>query len=100
MEICQVRYFLAICQERNFTRAAEHCGVSQPTITKSIRVLERQLGGALFSRKPVELTERGRVVRPYLRHLVEAADLALMALRENQVCAMMGSKVCVRSSEA
>jgi LysR family transcriptional regulator, hydrogen peroxide-inducible genes activator len=84
MEICQVRYFLAICQERNFTRAAERCGVSQPTITKSIRVLERQLGGALFNRNPVELTERGQVVRPYLRRIAEAADLAFRALKESK----------------
>jgi LysR family hydrogen peroxide-inducible transcriptional activator len=86
MEICQVRYFLAICQERNFTRAAEHCGVTQPTITKSIRVLERHLGGALFSRNPVELTERGRVVHPYLCRIVQAADLAFKALEEAKAC--------------
>ena len=53
MQMHQIRYFLALCEERNFTRAARRCGVSQPSLTNAIIGLERELGGALFQRKPL-----------------------------------------------
>ncbi len=37
MELHQVRSFLALCKEKNFTRAAKHCGVSQPSLSNAIR---------------------------------------------------------------
>ena len=52
MQMHQIRYFLALCEERNFTRAAKRCGVSQPSLTNAIIGLEQELGGALFQRKP------------------------------------------------
>src|SRR5262249_11999497 len=48
MQLQEVRYFLAVHQERSFTRAARRCGVSQPSLTNAIRRLEQDLGGALF----------------------------------------------------
>jgi LysR family hydrogen peroxide-inducible transcriptional activator len=73
MQMQQVRYFLALCEELNFTRAARRCGVSQPSLTTAISVLERELGGALFDRKPsIALTALGRVVRPYLDEIARA----------------------------
>jgi molybdenum-dependent DNA-binding transcriptional regulator ModE len=71
MEMHQVRYFIALCEEQSFTRAAKRCGVSQPSLTNAIKRLERTLGGPLFyrNRKNTELTELGRVIRPYLRQL-------------------------------
>src|SRR5262249_9802129 len=53
MQMHQIRYFLALCEERNFTRAARRCGVSQPSLTNAIIGLERELGGALFHRRPL-----------------------------------------------
>ena len=50
MEMHQVRYFLGICETQNFTRAAESCGVAQPSLTKAIKKLEEELGGELFRR--------------------------------------------------
>ena len=75
MEMHQIRYFLALCEERNFTRAAKRCGVSQPSLTNAIKRLEQTLGGALFhrDRTNTELTELGRVVKPYLRQLNQCA---------------------------
>jgi molybdenum-dependent DNA-binding transcriptional regulator ModE len=75
MEIHQVQYFLALCEERNFTRAAKRCGVSQPSLTNAIKRLEQTLGGPLFhrNRRNIELTELGRVVRPYLKQLNQSA---------------------------
>jgi hypothetical protein len=63
MQMHQIRYFLALCEERNFTRAAKRCGVSQPSLTNAIIALEQELGGALFQRKPlVSLTVLGDAV--------------------------------------
>jgi DNA-binding transcriptional LysR family regulator len=68
METHEVRYFLALVRELNFTRAAEACGVSQPALTRAIQKLEVELGGALFLRRPgqVEMTRLGREVSPQL----------------------------------
>ena len=77
MQMQQVRYFLALCEELNFTRAARRCGVSQPSLTTAISALEGELGGALFDRKPsIVLTGLGRVVRPYLDEIAHNADYA------------------------
>jgi DNA-binding transcriptional LysR family regulator len=71
METHQVRYFLALCEERNFTRAAKRGGVSQPSLTNAIKRLEQKLGGSFFQRdhRNIELTELGRVVKPYLKQI-------------------------------
>jgi len=87
MEMHQIRYFLALCDELNFTRAARRCGVTQPSLTNAIRALERELGGAVFQRKPrIELTELGRAVRPYLqeigRHAASVRETARMMASE------------------
>jgi DNA-binding transcriptional LysR family regulator len=77
MQIHQIRYFLALCEELSFTRAARRCGVSQPSLTTAISALERELGGALFDRKPsIALTGLGRMVRPYLDEIARNADQA------------------------
>src|ERR1035438_1276870 len=75
MQMNQIRYFRSLCEERNFTRAAKRCGVSQPSLTNAIKRLEQTLGGPLFhrDRRNIELTELGRVVKPYLRQLNQAA---------------------------
>jgi len=75
MEMHQIRYFLALCEELNFTRAARRCGVTQPSLTNAMRVLEQELGGAVFQRKPrIELTELGRAVRPCLQEIARHAQ--------------------------
>ena len=77
MQMQQVQYFLALCEELSFTRAARRCGISQPSLTSAIGALERELGGALFSRKPsIALTGLGRIVRPYLDEIARNASHA------------------------
>ena len=77
MEMHQIRYFLALCEERSFTRAARRCGISQPSLTNAIIRLEQQLGGALFKRKPaIVLTMLGHALHPYLRRIAENANHA------------------------
>jgi hypothetical protein len=60
MQMHQVQYFLALCEELNFTRAGRRCGVSQPSLTIAIRALERELGGALFERKHCDRVDGAR----------------------------------------
>lgn len=68
MEMSQIRYFLAVAELLNFTRAAERCRVSQPALTRAIQRLEHELGGPLFHRERARthLTELGRMMQPYL----------------------------------
>jgi DNA-binding transcriptional LysR family regulator len=80
MQMHQIRYFLALCEERNFTRAARRSGVSQPSLTNGIIALERELGGALFQRKPaIALTVLGYAMQPYLTRIAQNADHARQA---------------------
>jgi LysR family transcriptional regulator, hydrogen peroxide-inducible genes activator len=77
MQMHQVRYFLALLEERSFTRAARRSGVSQPSLTNAISALEQELGGVLFHRKPlVALTELGHALAPYLEQIAHNAERA------------------------
>jgi DNA-binding transcriptional LysR family regulator len=74
MEMHQVRYFLAVERTLNFTRAADECNVSQPSLTRAIKQLEAELGGDLFRReRPTQLTELGQRMHPLLKQCYEAA---------------------------
>lgn len=75
MEMHQVRYFVALCETLNFTRAAERSNVSQPSLTRAIRLLEDELGGPLFNRERnnTHLTELGRLMEPHLREVMDQA---------------------------
>src|SRR5215813_3454098 len=68
MEMQQVRYFVALAKTRNFTRAAEHCNVTQPSLTRGIRQLEEELGGNLLRRERnnTHLSDLGQLLLPYL----------------------------------
>jgi DNA-binding transcriptional LysR family regulator len=77
MQMHQIRYFLALCEELSFTRAAKRSGVSQPSLTNAIGALERELGGTLFQRRPfIALTALGRAMHPYLDRIAQTADHA------------------------
>ncbi|MDH2355453.1 LysR family transcriptional regulator [Bradyrhizobium sp. SSUT18] len=75
MEMHQVRYFLAVAQLLNFTRAAEECNVTQPSLTRAIKQLEAELGGDLFRRErpAAQLTELGQRMHPLLKQCYDAA---------------------------
>jgi DNA-binding transcriptional LysR family regulator len=84
MEMHQIRYFLAVCSERNFTRAARLCHVSQPSLTRAIKLLESEFGGLLFRRERANshLTELGEIVRPHLQQVCEQSDAAVANAHE------------------
>src|SRR5712671_686426 len=82
MEMNQVRYFLAVCESRNFTRAARRCHVSQPAMTTSIRKLEDELGAPLFNRDrgAISLTALGHQLYPRFQRLaLESASIGVTA---------------------
>jgi DNA-binding transcriptional LysR family regulator len=78
MEMHQVRYFLATVSELNFTKAAERCNVTQPSLTRAIKQLEDELGGDLFRRErpQAQLTELGQRMYPLLKQCYESAQVA------------------------
>jgi DNA-binding transcriptional LysR family regulator len=79
-----LRYFVAVAEELHFTRAAERLHVSQPALSKQIRLLERHLRGALFVREPrlVRLTAAGEVLLVHARDVLERWDVAVAAVNE------------------
>jgi LysR family transcriptional regulator, hydrogen peroxide-inducible genes activator len=84
MEMHQVRYFLAVAEALNFTKAAETCNVTQPSLTRAIKLLEGELGGQLFHRERANthLSELGRTVKPHLEQVYETA-LAAKSLAQD-----------------
>ncbi|WP_136605446.1 LysR family transcriptional regulator [Paenibacillus dokdonensis] len=88
MELKQLQYFMAICDELHFSRAAEKMGVSAPNVSQQIRRLEEELGVLLFDRvgKKIVLTDAGAILQEHgaavFQHLQQAshaiADLKQM----------------------
>ena len=78
MELRHLRYFVAIAEERSFTRAAERLWVAQPGLSTQIRRLESELGIQLFERhtRGVDLTDAGEVFLERARTALAAVDAA------------------------
>ena len=84
MELHQLRYFVAVAEERHFTKAARDLRVAQPSVSRAIRVLEEELGTALFHRMKgnVALTSAGEVLLPWARRVLADVDGAAGEVRE------------------
>ena len=83
MELRQLRYFVAVAEERNFTRAAERLNMTQPPLSRQIQQIEETVGLALFERgaRPLKLTEAGRVFYAQAKRLLEESDELLPLTR-------------------
>ncbi|MBY5882595.1 LysR family transcriptional regulator [Rhizobium ruizarguesonis] len=81
MELRHLRYFLAVAEEGNFTRAAGKLGIGQPPLSQQIRDLEREVGAALFHRVPhgAELTAAGAAFLGEAKASLAAAEKAKLA---------------------
>lgn len=78
MEMHQIRYFLAVAETLNFTKAADHCHVTQPALSRAIQQLEQEIGGLLLRRERglSHLTDLGRLMRPYLEQILHQTEAA------------------------
>ncbi len=76
MEIRELRYFLEVAREENMTRAAERLHVTQPTLSKTLKSLEKELGKKLFIRHSfkIELTDNGMLLCKRTEDLLSMAD--------------------------
>jgi LysR family transcriptional regulator, hydrogen peroxide-inducible genes activator len=106
VEMHQVRYFLAICEEKSFTRAAKRSGVAQPSLTRAIKRLEAELGGALFdrARPEVRLTEFGELVRSHFAQIgrstaaIQCQAGKFLARQSDIPTLPQGRRSCTRST--
>jgi LysR family hydrogen peroxide-inducible transcriptional activator len=76
MTITQLSYVLAVAENQNFTKAAEKCFVTQPTLSMQIQKLEDQLDVQIFdrSKKPIELTDVGKKIVTQARNIVNESN--------------------------
>lgn len=84
MELRHLRYFLAVAQHRNFTRAADELHLAQPPLSQQIQQLERELNTPLFDRssRQIVLTAAGEVLFRHALHLFESIDDMLIEVSE------------------
>jgi LysR family transcriptional regulator, hydrogen peroxide-inducible genes activator len=85
MELYQLRYFLAVADNGNFTRASEQCNISQPSLSQQIKRLESELGHKLFHRlgRRAVPTEAGQVFLERVRRIILAVEDASKELRDS-----------------
>jgi len=83
MQIGQLRAFLAVAEERHFTRAARTLGMAQPSVSAHVRRLEAELGTELFDRMKgkITLTPAGELLLPFARRIIADVDAAADELR-------------------
>jgi LysR family transcriptional regulator, cyn operon transcriptional activator len=84
MLLRHIRYFLAVTEHRNFTRAAEALHVSQPTLSQQIRQLEDALGAQLLDRsgRAIRLTDAGKAYAQYARRALQDLDAGKRAIHD------------------
>ncbi|WP_123042832.1 LysR family transcriptional regulator [Cohnella candidum] len=84
MELRQLEYFVAVCDELHFTKAADKIGISQPNLSLQIKSLEEEVGMPLFDRigKRIALTEAGTVLLKYARNVLQNLQNARHELYE------------------
>jgi DNA-binding transcriptional LysR family regulator len=88
MELRHLRYFVAVAEERNFTRAAERLNIAQPPLSRQIQQLEEMLGVQLLERnsRPVKLTDTGKFFYSHAAQLLsQTADLESMTRRVGNI---------------
>lgn len=84
MELRQLRYFLAVAEAQNFTRAAETVHVSQPSLSVQIAALEEELGTPLFDRlgRRVALTQAGQILREHAQRIARELEQGTQAIQD------------------
>lgn len=84
MELRHIRYFMAVADEKNFTRAAEKLCIAQPPLSRQIRDLEEELDCTLFERSPhsLKLTSEGELFYQYAKQILELVSRSTEDVKE------------------
>lgn len=92
-------YAVAVCEEKSFSRAAERCFVTQPSLSKSIKKLESNIGFVLFDRgsSPVEVTRDGQSVIGYFRQMMELQKKLELCCQEVRCRSRSDLTICAPS---
>jgi DNA-binding transcriptional LysR family regulator len=100
MDLLQLEHFLAVVEERTFTRAAERVCRTQPAVSQSIKKLEDEVGTPLFARDvhDVSLTEAGKVLADYARRMVHLRDEAMRQV--SQIKTLKAGTLAVAAHES
>ena len=100
MEIDQARYFVAAAEHLNFTRAAEACNISQPSLTVAIKKMEDEFGGPLFHRegKRILLTELGQRLRPFIQQMADQAETVRQAARDFRLLRQVPLRIGIQNT--
>lgn len=84
MELRQLEYFIVLCEEMQFTRAADRLNIAQPTLSQQIKVLEQELDTPLFNRigKKISLTEAGYILLKQARSMFQTLHSTKVQLQQ------------------
>lgn len=85
MELHQLRYFIAVSETESFSRGAERCGITQPSLSQQILKLESELGQRLFDRlgRNVQMTPSGRILLPRAQRILAEVNSASNAVKQD-----------------
>lgn len=92
MNTKQLEYFLELSQTLNYRQASERLGATQPTLTKAMQHLERELGFALFSKqgRSIRLTGQAQAFIPYARECLDCLEQGVRAAGQGSACGRPG----------
>ena len=101
--IQNVRYFLMLCEERHFGRAAKRCGIAQPSLTNAIKRLEGAVGGRLFERTRSSTslttpTSLAWAVKPWFEQALSALERAQTIAREHHADKLLARSLAAAES--
>jgi DNA-binding transcriptional LysR family regulator len=101
VELRHVRYFIAVAEYLNFSKAAQQLHIAQPPLSRQIRQLEEDLGVTLFLRnkRRVALTRAGQIFLDEARKLVVQAGHAMEAARHRFRAGRRGQQSCIRTPQ-
>lgn len=87
MDLRVLRYFLAVCQEKNITKAAADLHLAQPSLSRQMKDLEEELGVTLFIRghRQITLTEQGYFLRERAQEIIKMADQTSAIIKSSQL---------------
>ena len=87
MELRVLRYFLAVCEEKNISKAANSLHISQPSLSRQLKNLEEELGVTLFYRghQEITLTQEGYYLQEHAEEIISLANKTQQNLKHSKI---------------